>query len=187
MIFPPLLPSAFAGPHSSAAKSATKAPSKRNDRIGVIASALCAVHCALTPVLLLALPSFGQIWAHPLSHWAAALLVVPLAAWSMLKGYPRHRRKWVVAAGMSGIALVLLGAAAPWLFSDPAPAAATCTDACCPSTYLGDDGSQRLHIPLASILTTIGGLFLIISHIGNLCRCKCCAPKPASERRFGIS
>ena len=56
---------------------------------------------------------------------------------------------------------------------------APCVDACCPSLQAGEDGEWTLHVPLASILTTIGGLFLIATHVGNLCRCSCCETSAA--------
>ncbi len=158
----------------------SSSPSKRGDRIGIVASVLCAIHCALTPVLLLVLPGFGRVWAHPAAHWAAALFVVPLAAWMLARGFARHRRKWVVAAGIGGIAFVLLGAAAPSLVPEPATAAAACADSCCPSLQVDEEGKRHLQIPAASILTTLGGLLLVTGHIGNLCRCRCCQPTPGS-------
>ena len=85
------------------------------DRIGVVASVLCAIHCAATPFLLLFLPVFGEAWSHPASHWLMALLVVPLAAITVATGFKRHRRKWVVGTCVVGIVLVLVGAAAPSL------------------------------------------------------------------------
>ena len=204
------------------------------DRIGVVASVLCAIHCAVTPLLLLFLPVFGKAWSHPASHWLMALLVVPLAAVTVSTGYKKHRRKWVIASGVLGILLVLVGAAAPSFEKAPeagtpevspsslsaqapemaagectdsaclsecgqSPAApvsegtgaalsqavsgasgAACVDSCCPSIQTGADGEWRLHIPLASVLTTIGGLFLIVTHLGNLCRCACCEPEHAA-------
>ena len=203
------------------------------DRIGVFASVLCAIHCAATPFLLLFLPVFGKVWSHPASHWIMALLVVPLAAVTVAKGYKQHRRRWVIASALLGIGFVLLGAAAPSFESNsgqntgdfaiagasqsasegnsdgsntPASlsrskgsvfeessssavtastggdsdlAAGECVDACCPSIQATADGGWKLHVPLASILTTIGGLFLIATHIGNLCRCACCDKEKA--------
>jgi len=203
------------------------------DRIGVFASVLCAIHCAATPFLLLFLPVFGKVWAHPASHWIMALLVVPLAGVTVATGYKRHRRRWVIASGVLGIGFVLLGAAAPGFESnsgqdtntfsvaggpqsgpegaaddseicaslseceesageessecvqmastegDSDSAAGECVDACCPSIQATAEGGWKLHIPLASILTTIGGLFLIATHIGNLCRCACCDTEKA--------
>ena len=66
------------------------------DRIGIGASILCAIHCAAAPFLLLLLPAFGKIWAHPMSHILVAMLVVPLAAFSIRRGYLTHQKKWVL-------------------------------------------------------------------------------------------
>ena len=65
------------------------------------------------------------------------------------------------------------------LEGDSEGAAGECVDACCPSIQATAEGGWKLHIPLASILTTIGGLFLIVTHIGNLCRCPCCDTEKA--------
>lgn len=189
------------------------------DRIGIVASTLCAIHCAVTPLLLLILPTFGKIWSHPASHWGMALVVVPIAIAMMTAGYKRHRRKWIVAIGALGIALVLAGAATPYLESDktePLPSneaaaaaesdeevftwkkgeelpevddapfvyvagdelpEAGCVDNCCPSLVKDENGNLRLHIPLASIITTLGGIALIVTHMGNLCCCATCRKK----------
>lgn len=174
------------------------------DRIGVGASVLCAVHCAATPFLLLLLPAFGQAWSHPATHWGMALLVVPLAGFMMRSSYRKHGRKWIVAAGSLGIVFILSGAAAPYLEASPVvPAAAAsetegeggstegesgsaaapccehcCKDSCCPTVQETEDGSWMIHIPTASILTTLGGAFLIMTHVGNLrlCHCATCQP-----------
>ena len=89
------------------------------DRVGVIASVLCAIHCAATPVILLFLPVFGKVWSHPASHWLMALLVVPLAGVTVATGFKRHRRKWIIASGVLGIVFVLVGAAAPGFEANP--------------------------------------------------------------------
>ncbi len=211
------------------------------DRVGVFASVLCAIHCVLTPILLLMLPAFGRAWSHPASHWGMALFVVPVAAFTLTRGFRKHRRRWVVGAGMLGMAFVLVGAAVPYLGENPASSSggspssesnvamaklteedaevegativvseeqcateceseercateceseercATecetvgakantthCEDLCCPTLQAGTDGGWKLHIPLASILTTLGGLSLIATHLGNLCCCSAC-------------
>lgn len=50
-----------------------------------------------------------------------------------------------------------------------------CVDSCCPSFVVNDAGERSLHIPPASIVTTLGGVFLIMLHVMNLCGCRCCA------------
>ncbi|MEM7010398.1 MAG: MerC family mercury resistance protein [Verrucomicrobiota bacterium] len=191
------------------------------DRIGVVFSVLCAIHCAVTPFLLLLTPAFGRIWSHPASHWLVALAVIPLAGFSIYQGFKKHRKAWIPIFGGVGILLIIVGAALPYFEGgSPAPAAAVaetepaaedsepfvfvvgqddvaeeeefvfvvgqddiaaetdadpeCADSCCPSLYTDENGATRLNIPPASIVTTLGGLALILTHVGNLCSCAAC-------------
>jgi hypothetical protein len=176
--------------------SSTTPHTSRADRIGVAASVLCAIHCAITPFLLILAPAFGNIWSHPLSHWIAAAFVVPLAAWMVFRGFRRHRKQWILGTGVGGIGLILVGAALPH-FATPSgatgpgphvseaeyipavpeyewPPAVCKIDACCPSLVTDDTGAFRLHIPPAAAVTTLGGFLLIVTHTGNLCACRKC-------------
>ena len=47
-----------------------------------------------------------------------------------------------------------------------------CADACCPSLVTGSEGNTKLHVPPASVVTTLGGIALICTHLGNLCACR---------------
>ena len=208
------------------------------DRIGIGASVLCAIHCAIAPFLLIMLPAFGKIWAHPLSHILVAMLVVPLAAFSIRKGYLTHQKRWVLVTAYIGIFVVLTGAALPafsketqtpiaspnelekeakadsdtegesvftfsvsddseteevkteeestFTFSVDDEAepensngegecemteGAQCVDDCCPSLLVSDTGETYLNVPPAAIASTLGGLFLIVAHVGNICAC----------------
>jgi len=156
----------------------TETSTSRADRIGVFASVLCAIHCAVTPFLLIFLPAFGEMWAHPASHWIAAAFVVPLAGVMVARGFRVHRKKWILGAGLLGISLILAGAALPHADSTSSGSAAeseSCeVDLCCPSVVTDASGASRLNIPMASIITTLGGLALITTHVGNLCACKNC-------------
>jgi len=181
--------------------STTSIPSsltlQKVDRVGVVTSVLCAIHCGLAPILLLTLPNFGRIWAHPASHILVAIFVVPLAIFSIRKGYRAHRKRWILVTASIGILSVLIGAMLP-AFSEasvmgdtasqgasaPAEGSANlvagegdtasssgCVDNCCPSLQVTESGETSLHIPPAAIVTTLGGIFLITAHIGNLCSC----------------
>ena len=87
---------------------------KKADRIGIIASVLCAIHCALTPVLLILMPTFGKAWAHPATHWGMAIVVIPIAIMMLVKGYRKHRKKWVVGVGSLAILFIIIGAILPY-------------------------------------------------------------------------
>ena len=219
--------------------SASTADSKfmaKADRIGIGASVLCAIHCAAAPFLLLLLPTFGKIWAHPLSHILVAMLVVPLAAFSIRRGYLSHQKRWVLITAYVGIIIVLTGAALPAFSKEtkvPVEASsdleveagtgsgpegesvftfsvgddaetdeiktedesvftfsvgddaetndangecelgedAQCVDDCCPSLQVSETGETYLNVPPASIASTLGGIFLIVAHVGNICAC----------------
>jgi len=181
---------------SSALSASSIEPRLNADKIGVIASVLCAIHCGIAPFLLIIAPAFGQIWAHPASHWIVALFVVPLAGVMVASGFRKHRKTWVVAVGIAGMLLVLVGAAIPYWNQEtqntngflasssietsanetlPSSTAAACTvDTCCPSLTTDATGNTQFHIPLASIVTTLGGILLICTHIGNICCCISC-------------
>jgi hypothetical protein len=158
------------------------------DRIGVTASVLCAIHCALTPILLILAPTFGGMWSHPLSHWIAAAFVIPLAVWMVIRGFRRHHKYWILAAGITGVSLILAGAALPHFSptesAETAEGSACQLDACCPSVVVDSAGESRLHIPPAATVTTLGGFLLITTHLGNLCacrNCKICNPKKSKK------
>lgn len=192
------------------------------DRVGVVLSVLCAIHCAVTPFLLILLPTFGKIWSHPASHWGMALFVVPIAVVMLTTGYRRHRRRAIIATGVLGIVFVIVGAILPYVETSPpvppsesaavefahsgeaedvftytvgeseatvdeevfvypkgeelpeASCSSCAVDNCCPSLVSDAEGNLRLHVPPASIVTTLGGIFLVITHVGNLCACPSC-------------
>lgn len=93
------------------------------DRIGILASILCAIHCALTPVLLIMLPTFGKMWAHPATHWGMAIVVIPIAVFMILKGFREHGKKWVLGIGGLGVLFIIVGAILPYVELGAAPVA----------------------------------------------------------------
>ena len=145
------------------------------DRLGCWASSACAVHCLASPFVFLALPAFGEVWAHPASHALMALVVVPLALSVLVSGYRRHQLRWVLGAAVLGIACILVGSALPYVHPEHAAAtgAAVC-DACCPTVATDAAGGTHMHVPPAAIATVIGSVFLIAAHLGNRLGCRDC-------------
>ena len=78
------------------------------DRFGATGSLLCALHCALTPLLLAALPALGlTVWFDGSVEWALVLFVTLPGLFSLGWSYPRHR-------ALSALALLVPGLAALW-------------------------------------------------------------------------
>ncbi|WP_263408210.1 MerC domain-containing protein [Terriglobus tenax] len=88
------------------------------DRLGIWASALCVVHCLLTPVLL----SASAVFAHFLPseegfHRVFAVLVAALGTIALIRGYRQHRQPSIIGLMLAGFACITCGA---W-FGDSLP------------------------------------------------------------------
>ena len=113
----------------------------RADRFGFAASFLCAIHCALLPILIALLPAFGL----NIGGWidldqGFVVFATLLAATTLTLGYRRHRvfRAW---------ALLLPALALVWL-----------------ATFSPLHHHDLTH----AVLMTIGGLMLAAAHFVNL-------------------
>lgn len=124
------------------------------DSLSSLASALCAVHCLLTPLLV----SFAPWVAHLLpgeerTHRTLAVLVTLLGTIALLRGYRQHRRRRVPLLLAAGLLLI------------------------CGTAWFGD----RLPNHTAEVLLTVlGSLALIAAHRLNhtFCRsCRTCTPQ----------
>lgn len=103
------------------------------DRVGVVASALCFVHCVATPVVL----SLSAVSSHFLpteehTHRVLAVFVTIVGVIAIGFGYQRHRRKRVLAGAFLGLLLIFFGA----YFGDLLPShacevAVTLAGSCC--------------------------------------------------------
>jgi uncharacterized membrane protein YozB (DUF420 family) len=120
----------------------------RADHVGVIASALCLVHCILTPVVL----SLSAVWVHYLPseerfHRGLATMVAAIGCIAIVRGYRKHRRLRVFFLMTGGLGLIFAGA------------------------YLGN----RLPSHAAEVAVTMTGSSLMIAaHLINHTFCKRC-------------
>lgn len=91
------------------------------DRLGATGSLLCAIHCALLPLLIAALPSLGL--ASALGERFEEIFVVfasLVGGYSVLSGYRRHRLWQALALMLPGLLVLWVGVLyapihhAPW-------------------------------------------------------------------------
>lgn len=90
--------------------SGSLAASDRGDRIGMLGSALCALHCALFPVLIALVPSLGLGQVVSVDFDQAFTIFATVLGITMLGlGWRRHRalQAWMVL--IPGLALVWWG------------------------------------------------------------------------------
>ncbi len=77
------------------------------DRAGATASFLCAIHCALMPLVITLLPLLGlSFLASEPVEWALLAASAILGSWSLCLGFRQHRSRRVFM--VLGVALALL-------------------------------------------------------------------------------
>lgn len=112
------------------------------DRFGAAGSLLCAVHCALLPVLIAVLPSLGldAVLGERFEE-AFVLFATLLGGYSVLAGYRRHRLSQALALMLPGLLILWLGV-----------------------LYAPLHQSQWPH----ALVMTLGGTLVGLAHLANL-------------------
>jgi hypothetical protein len=81
------------------------------DSLGVWASALCVVHCVVTPVLVsMSVVMARFIPGEERTHRALAVGVAALGAMALVKGFRTHRRRRILGLMALGLEFIFAGA-----------------------------------------------------------------------------
>lgn len=80
------------------------------DMIGIGTSVICAIHCALLPLIMTSLPLFGINIIHNLIfEWSMIALAFVVGSYALFHGYIKHHRSLLPVAIFSvGFTLLLL-------------------------------------------------------------------------------
>lgn len=81
------------------------------DRLGIVASSLCFLHCLAAPILL----SVSAVYVHFLpseerTHRVLAIVVTLIGVIAIGNGYRRHRRSLVLLFTAAGLAVIVAAA-----------------------------------------------------------------------------
>jgi hypothetical protein len=131
----------------------------RLDTMGATASTLCAVHCALMPMVVTSLPFIGlSILADEATENFGLFLSASLGVSSLSLGYRKHRSRQALATLVLGLVFLALGRVV----------------------------EGRAYEPIGIPLIVAGGLTIVGSHVMNryLCR-NCQASLPTCEQTIG--
>ena len=139
---------------------------------------VCAVHCLVTPVLLIALPT--SFFVHENFHLWMLLLVLPTTGFAVFMGCRKHRDKWVGILSALGLFLLVFVVADERLPAATGPGhdVVATEHHCevCAATAAALEGQEGATLPANAWINTLGGLFLAGGHIRNfrLCRKRQC-------------
>ena len=125
---------------------------KKLDTIAISLSMICAVHCFLTPFIIVLFPFFAAPCCseHSNFHEIMVYIVLPFSGVSLFLGCKHHHKTSIVVMGVIGLAIITF--CAFWGYAT-----------------LGASGEK--------IFTTIGGAFLAFAHLRNFLSCRSCKDK----------
>jgi hypothetical protein len=84
--------------------------SEKLDQLGMTASLACAVHCAVLPFVLTALPLFGlSFLAHSWVEMSMIGLSLLIGVYSLSTSYPKHKRLLPIIILVVGFAMIGTG------------------------------------------------------------------------------
>lgn len=128
-------------PRTDVAPKSPNPFSRFADRFGATASFICALHCALLPLVIAVLPALGLgfLADHAYERMFIAFASV-LALGSLALGFRRHRQFRAFWFLLPGVALLLAG------------------------IVIDIDGAPIVH----ALLVSLGGTLVAISHLANL-------------------
>ncbi|WP_372367917.1 MerC domain-containing protein [Candidatus Uabimicrobium sp. HlEnr_7] len=124
---------------------------KKLDSVAIAFSAVCAVHCFLTPFIIVLFPFCASSCCneHSNFHQIMVYIVLPLSSLSLFLGCKHHKKTSPFIIGVLGLAII---------------------------TYCAFWGHSTLGELNEKVFTTIGGSILAFAHLRNfqLCRCIRC-------------
>ena len=127
------------------------------DKAGIACSSLCAVHCALLPLVAIASPTVSNFFESEWIHIGLLILATPIAIVAFCRGRSLHKNSRPLKIGLFGLAFLFAAVAAEALF--------------------GHEAAHDIEV----ILTSIGCIVLIIAHVSNTRSLKSyCTQKKAS-------
>ncbi len=137
------------------------------DTVAVSMSLICAIHCLITPLIIVILPLVATtFWADSNFHLWMMLLVIPTSALAIFQGCKKHKDRLIILLSIAGITL-LLGSAVYETIShleSQVPKAIHCN-----SCVTDSEGSS---FSFVTALTLLGGILLASAHIRNFLLCR---------------
>ena len=117
-----------------------------NDKLAMVLSSACAIHCFLTPSFVLltsGLISFS--FDNELVHNLILFVAVPISLYALISGYSNHKIRYLLPIGIFGLSTLVLAVALG-------------------ETFLGELGEKSL--------TLIGSFLVVFAHFKNHQACK---------------
>ena len=145
------------------------------DHLAIGMAAVCALHCLLTPILIIALPIIAtSFFAHQDFHLWMIFLVLPTTVFAVFMGCRSHKDRVVLALSATGLSILLFALIQERVCYASEGDAAVSSAGC--EICSRDIAAEPTPMQAGVWLNAIGGIFLASAHIRNfrLCRKSSC-------------
>lgn len=123
------------------------------DRIGYISSILCALHCTVMPIILIAFPILSlSLFVSETFEWIFLSLSLLLGLTSLCFGYKKHKSFKAFPLLATGLILIVIGRI----------------------MHQHTVHQKEIHIDLYNIILFAGGILVALSHKINSMLCNTC-------------
>jgi hypothetical protein len=123
------------------------------DKIGVIASTICAIHCTVMPFMLIVFPILSlSLFVSETFEWVFLSASLLLGVTSLCFGYKKHKSLRAFPWLASGLALIVIGRI----------------------MHQHTIHQKEMHIDLYNIILFSGGILVALSHKINSLLCNTC-------------
>ncbi|MEO0510016.1 MAG: MerC domain-containing protein [Verrucomicrobiota bacterium] len=144
------------------------------DHLAIGMATVCAVHCLLTPVLIIALPIIAtSLFVHEDFHLWMLLLVLPTTGFAILMGCRKHKDKWVAALSAVGLSVLIIALVQERMLAaahDINEPVMTHCETC--ASCSRDLSEEPIPMHAGAWFNTLGGLFLASAHFRNFRLCR---------------
>jgi len=123
---------------------------KNLDKLGMLLSIICGIHCILTPFALVFGPWLESYLEHEKFHFLIVLIAAPLVVISLYKSHFVHRTTRPLRFGMIGLFMLIAGLITHEL-----------------------DGVIMFAHMLERVFSVLGGVLLFYAHLLNFKCCRC--------------
>ena len=136
------------------------------DSLAISMSVICAVHCLLTPVLIIAFPIVTTtFWIHQDFHLWMLLFVLPITSLAVFLGCRKHRDKLVVSLSAAGLCCLFAVSLYESFFHVNNMLQSSHCIHCA-------QGELKDHFSLTTMINVLGGLLLVGAHVRNYYLCR---------------
>ena len=145
------------------------------DHLAIGMAAVCAIHCLLTPILIMALPIIAtSFFVHQDFHLWMIFLVLPTTVFAVFTGCRNHKDRVVLTLSAIGLSVLLFALIQERVhYASEGDAAVSSVDC---EICSRDLSAEPIPMQASVWLNAIGGFFLASAHIRNfrLCRKSSC-------------